>query len=198
MKKTLLAALVIATASFGSTAFAQTTGGSTATVVGNTPQTITLTDHAGFFGDVIGANHSGAQFADKFNFSVSGTTPMSLDAIISSISNSASTGLDITGLALYGMGSGTGTTGSASGNLVASGSMMKSGAIDVWTLSTTNLAAGNYYLQVSGNMVSNTAASFGGALQMAAPVPEPETYGMMLGGLGVLGFLARRRKAKKA
>jgi hypothetical protein len=27
-----------------------------------------------------------------------------------------------------------------------------------------------------------------------APVPEPETYGMMLAGLGVLGFLARRRK----
>ncbi|HZV67872.1 MAG TPA: FxDxF family PEP-CTERM protein, partial [Telluria sp.] len=25
------------------------------------------------------------------------------------------------------------------------------------------------------------------------PVPEPETYGMMLAGLGVLGFLARRR-----
>jgi hypothetical protein len=26
------------------------------------------------------------------------------------------------------------------------------------------------------------------------PVPEPETYALMLGGLGVLGFLARRRK----
>lgn len=197
MKKTLLAALVIATASFGSTAFAQTTGGSTgSTMVGNTPQTISLTDNAGFFGDVIGANNAGAQFADKFNFSVSGNTPMSLNAIISSISSSASTGLDVTGLALYGMGSGTGT--STSGNLVAQGSMMKSGAIDVWTLSTANLAAGNYYLQVNGNMAGTTAGSFGGALQMAAPVPEPETYGMMLGGLGLLGFLARRRKAKKA
>lgn len=202
MKKTLLAALVIATASFGSTAFAQTTGGSTgttgSTMVGNTPQTINLTDNAGFFGDVIGQNHSGAMFADKFNFSVSGNTPMSLNAIISSISSSASTGLDVTGLALYGMGTGTGTGTSASGNLIANGTMMKSGAIDVWTLSTANLAAGNYYLQVSGNMVSTTSGSFGGALQMAAPVPEPETYGMMLGGLGLLGFLARRRKAKKA
>lgn len=27
-----------------------------------------------------------------------------------------------------------------------------------------------------------------------AAVPEPETYGMMLGGLGILGFLARRRQ----
>jgi hypothetical protein len=25
-------------------------------------------------------------------------------------------------------------------------------------------------------------------------VPEPETYAMMLGGMGVLGFVARRRK----
>ena len=29
-------------------------------------------------------------------------------------------------------------------------------------------------------------------------VPEPETYGMMVGGLALLGFMARRRKAKNA
>jgi hypothetical protein len=185
MKKTLLAALVIATASFGSTAMAQTT---TPKTIGNSPQTLTLTNNAGFFGDVLGTNNLGNTFADKFTFSVNGTTGMNLDAIISSISNSASTGLDITGLALYG----------SNNTLVSSGHMMQTGSIDVWTLSTTNLAAGNYYLQVSGNMMSNGAASFGGAISMAAPVPEPETYGMMLGGLGLLGFMARRRKAKQA
>ena len=26
------------------------------------------------------------------------------------------------------------------------------------------------------------------------PVPEPETYGVMLAGLGVLGFIARRKR----
>jgi len=31
-----------------------------------------------------------------------------------------------------------------------------------------------------------------------SPVPEPETYGMLLAGLGMLGFAARRRKAKEA
>ena len=29
---------------------------------------------------------------------------------------------------------------------------------------------------------------------VATPVPEPETYGMMLAGLGLMGFVARRRK----
>ncbi|HWJ94783.1 MAG TPA: FxDxF family PEP-CTERM protein, partial [Telluria sp.] len=88
----------------------------------------------------------------------------------------------------------------AGNSLVASGKSLQPGPIDVWTISSSNLAAGDYYLQVNGNLVSNQAASFGGAIAttMAAPVPEPETYGMMLGGLGVLGFLARRRKAKQA
>ena len=32
----------------------------------------------------------------------------------------------------------------------------------------------------------------------AIPVPEPETYAMMLAGLGLMGFVARRRKQKEA
>lgn len=31
-----------------------------------------------------------------------------------------------------------------------------------------------------------------------APVPEPETYAMMIAGLGVMGYIARRRKGKAA
>jgi hypothetical protein len=202
MKKSLIAALVFASASLaGSAAFAQTTTGggtttgSTSTVVGNTPQTITLTSGAGFFGDTFAANNMGATFSDKFNFSVANmgtgtgtsTTGTSLDAIISSISPSANTGLAVTGLSLY----------NSAGTVVAQGTSLQSGAVDVWTIHGGNLTAGNYYLQVSGNLVGNTAAAFGGAISMAAPVPEPETYGMMLAGLGVLGFLARRRKAAK-
>ena len=32
----------------------------------------------------------------------------------------------------------------------------------------------------------------------ATPVPEPETYAMILAGLGLMGFMARRRKQNAA
>ena len=181
MKKSLIAAIVLASASFGSSAvMAQD-------VIGDSPQALNLVDNSAFFGDTFAADNEGNTFADQFTFTIDGDIGMNLNAIISSISGSADTGLDITGLALYG----------EDDVLISNGTSMMSGEMDVWSISADNLAAGNYYLQVSGTMVSDTGASFGGAM-MLAPVPEPETYGMMLGGLGVLGFLARRRKAKQA
>jgi hypothetical protein len=194
MNKSLIAGIVFATATFGSSAvMAQTTPAAT---IGTTPQVLDLTDGSGFFGDTFAMNNNGATFADHFTFSVTGTTTSNFDAIISSISRSADTGLDISGLSLYRVGGGTGTGGTLGDTLVSSGTSLQSGSMDVWTLSSDNLAAGSYYVLVSGNLVSDTSASFGGAV-MLAPVPEPETYGMMLAGLGVLGFLARRRKAAK-
>jgi hypothetical protein len=46
--------------------------------------------------------------------------------------------------------------------------------------------------------------SYGGSLdnvsltRMAAPVPEPESYAMLLAGLGLMGAIARRRQQRKA
>lgn len=43
---------------------------------------------------------------------------------------------------------------------------------------------------------SSVATDFGAAnLSFTAAVPEPETYALMLGGLGLVGWMARRRKA---
>ena len=179
MKKTksLVAALVFATASLGS-------GAVFAEDISQAPEALTLLDGSGFFGDSFAMDNMGDTFSDQFTFSVT-DMPHNIDAIISSISSSASTGLDITGLSVY----------SEAGTLIANGTSLMTGMNDVWTLSTDNLALGNYYLQVSGTMVSDTSGSFGGAV-MLQPVPEPETYGMMLAGLGLVGWMARRRKVK--
>jgi hypothetical protein len=56
---------------------------------------------------------------------------------------------------------------------------------------STTIPAGNFTLQVSG-VAGTGGASFGGSI-IATPVPEPETYAMMLAGLVAVGFLARRR-----
>lgn len=130
-------------------------------------------------------NNNGDTFMDQFTFNV--TDPaINLDAIISSISRTAATGLDITGLSLY----------SGAGALISAGTMGSTGIQDIWTLSINHLASGNYYLQVSGSMVSNTSGAFGGSM-MLNPVPEPESFGMKLAGLGVAGMLTRRRKLGK-
>lgn len=48
-----------------------------------------------------------------------------------------------------------------------------------------------------GQIVGTACDAFGecGAV-LLNPVPEPETYGMMLAGLGVVGYAARRRKSR--
>jgi len=39
---------------------------------------------------------------------------------------------------------------------------------------------------------------FSGQITIGGVVPEPETYAMLLAGLGLLGFVARRKKHKAA
>jgi len=75
------------------------------------------------------------------------------------------------------------------------------GAIGAWTttsdkFSFLNVAAGNYLVTATGTLdgsgkVSNLALI--GASYTVTPVPEPETYAMLLVGLGLMGAVVRRR-----
>ena len=59
---------------------------------------------------------------------------------------------------------------------------------------TFNLpAAGNYHVDITGIAEGASGGTYGIALS-AAPVPEPETFAMLLAGLGLVGTIARRRK----
>ena len=45
-----------------------------------------------------------------------------------------------------------------------------------------------------GDLADGSSVSFGYTYTFANPVPEPETYAMLLAGLGLVGFMVRRRK----
>ncbi|MDZ7856412.1 PEP-CTERM sorting domain-containing protein [Sphaerotilus sp.] len=72
-------------------------------------------------------------------------------------------------------------------------------AVTDWGPTMTNtsytfqgLAGESYHLYFSGKGLNGMVVD--NVSIMAAPVPEPESYAMMLAGLGALGFMARRRK----
>src|SRR5258705_222252 len=64
-----------------------------------------------------------------------------------------------------------------------------------WTLSTVNLAGlastdGILFHAVWNNAVDGGESFF----LVSTAIPEPETYAMLLAGLGLMGFVARRRR----
>jgi hypothetical protein len=50
-------------------------------------------------------------------------------------------------------------------------------------------------LEVVGSVTGAKGGSYGGNIDVViAAVPEPETYAMLAAGLGLIGFMARRKK----
>lgn len=81
------------------------------------------------------------------------------------------------------------------------GTVMGSGAPGTtsnYTFSNLN-PADNFALNVMGNALKvRGSGSYSGSIQITpkvcSPIPEPDTYAMLMAGLGLLGFTARRRK----
>jgi len=117
-------------------------------------------------------------FTDVFTFSV----PNSLaDSSLTSIKLGSSS---ITGLnfSLY-----EGAT------LVEAGISSTSNGVTSAYLNPAYLSAGNYSLDVTGTG-STKGGSYTGGLAIAAPVPEPTEGALLLSGLGLMCFIAARRR----
>jgi|SRR5471032_1934884 len=169
----------------------------------NNTKAITLADDGdgGFnshFGDNFTSMTTNQSFADKFTF----TIDKSFDSSASLTSAYLSTlttvkDLNITG---FSMAAYDPVTKMAIGPIYAgtNGTAAGLNQTDSWSLTTMGLKAGTYYIEVDGTVAGKGGGSFGTDLTIAAAVPEPETYGMLVGGLGLIGLVARRRKSNRA
>ena len=104
----------------------------------------------------------------------------------------ASVAASATNMAFNGLGGITSFAGLLSTvNLAASPIVTPPLVVNVLSGFTGVLNPGAYSLRISGN--AGAAASYVGNVVLS-PVPEPETYALMLAGLGVVGFMAARRR----
>ena len=56
---------------------------------------------------------------------------------------------------------------------------------------------GNYYFNISGTGNGQFGGQYVFSVTTLAPIPEPESYAMLLAGLGVMGAIAMRRNKSK-
>jgi hypothetical protein len=81
----------------------------------------------------------------------------------------------------------------SAGNVWLDGDLV-TGANDASVSVDSLLTAGNYYFKLRG-FADGVNTNQGIYTFTAAAVPEAETYAMMLAGLGLVGFMARRRSS---
>lgn len=147
------------------------------------PGTIDISSGSATFENTVGIP-SGTAFSDVFNFTL--LTPVT-DFVGSLLTVKLGTkNIDFQSVALSG--------GSLPGD--AAFGKLTGDPFEVWGLSHGALGAGNYTLTLAGTKFGAGAVSYSGTLEVS-PVPEPSSYALLLSGLGVVGWVAKRRRPRK-
>ncbi|WP_198115917.1 FxDxF family PEP-CTERM protein [Massilia rhizosphaerae] len=170
--------------------------GADAATVDRTAPIVTVDDGLGgfnaHFGDTFAQSTTGSTFTDIFTFDVG--TPFDAAASLTSsyLDTPQTKDLLITGLSLYRYDP---VTKAMLGTAIAglNGTGVDPGAPDSWSLAGYGLTRGSYAIQVNGQVRGAGGGAFGADLTIS-PVPEPQTWGMLLAGLGVCSTLAWRRR----
>ena len=172
--------------------------GAGAATVQHTVELVTVADGAGgfnaHFGDTFGASTVNQQFTDIFTFRI--TRPVDAAASLTSsyLDTPLTKDLSITGFSLYRYDP---LTQAVLGTAIAGINETGFGAhpTDSWSLAGYGLTAGDYAIRVDGQVRGAGGGAFGADLTVS-PVPEPQAWGMLLAGIGVIGTLTRRKRIR--
>jgi hypothetical protein len=137
-------------------------------------------------------------FTDVYTFSVLGQNviagvAVANNVVVTPFPNFNITVYNIAG-GLFSLWEDNGSPGMGGGDVKIGGDWMFDGTTGS-TSHSMALNTGSYFYMVTGNATGTSGGLYTIASALA-PVPEPETYALMLAGLGAIGFMAARRRPR--
>ncbi|MBA2659699.1 MAG: PEP-CTERM sorting domain-containing protein [Nitrosospira sp.] len=144
----------------------------------------------GIAGTALGAGQS---FSDIFSFNFSGSnfgTHFLVNDVPTIVSPQVNFDGILSAISLFSAGA-NGVVGGGDDSLLASSTAPGGNSL---TLDYNQSLSGTSYITVTGITNGSGGAIYAGQI---APIPEPETYAMLLAGLGLMGAVVRRRSMRK-
>ena len=153
--------------------------------------TISNSVPTGIAGTVLG---TGQSFSDIFSFNFGGLNTGGAHIQVTDVPTTISPAVTFNGIlsavSLFSAGA-NGVVGGGDDSLLASSVSPGGSSL---SLDYTQPLSGSSYITVTGISNGSSGAIFAGQI---APIPEPETYAMLLAGLGLMGAVVRRRSTRK-
>jgi len=84
------------------------------------------------------------------------------------------------------------------GTALASFTLLSADPLGLRSLAFTPGSSGSYLLSFANAGGDNLGAILDNVVVSTPAIPEPETYALMLAGLGAVGYAARRRKQARS